>query len=189
MVLEALRVNFRPWIPFVTIFPVAGTIVRFAVESVVEGPRILVGVLNGNSSVEDLPIIEDIKSIESIKDVILLAADHIGYVGGIGVAGSLLESTAMNKGAEALSGPIISTGFRLGHGVLSGIDKFIVKEEDFQEAFRTLERNLAKRIPLVGRPLEGLLFPEEREAVVERKRRQREEGLLDRLLEDLIEED
>ncbi|MEE8113377.1 MAG: hypothetical protein V3T23_03385, partial [Nitrososphaerales archaeon] len=189
LVLEALRGNFRPWIPFVTIFPVAGTIVRFAVESVVEGPRILVGVLNGNSSVEDLPIIEDIKSIESIKDVILLAADHIGYVGGIGVAGSLLESTAMNKGAEALSGPIISTGFRLGHGVLSGIDKFIVKEEDFQEAFRTLERNLAKRIPLVGRPLEGLLFPEEREAVVERKRRQREEGLLDRLLEDLIEED
>ncbi len=73
--------------------------------------------------------------------------------------------------------------------MLTGIDKFIVKEEDFQDAFRTLERNLAVRIPLVGRPLEGLLFPEEREAVVERKRRQREEGLLDRLLEDLIEED
>ena len=189
LVLEALRGNFRPWIPFVTIFPVAGTIVRFAVESVVEGPRILVGVLNGDSSVEDLPIIEDIKSVESIKDVILLAADHIGYVGGIGVAGNLLESTAMGKFAEAIGGPILSTAGRLGQGVLTGIDKFIVKEEDFQEAFRTLERNLAKRIPLVGRPLEGLLFPEEREAVVERKRRQREEGLLDRLLEDLIEED
>lgn len=189
LVLEALRGNFRPWIPFVTIFPIAGTIVRFAVESVVEGPRILVGVLNGNNSIEDLPIIEDIKSIESIKDIILLAADHIGYVGGIGVAGNLLESTAMGKFAEAIGGPILSTAGRLGQATITGIDKFIVKEEELQEAFRTLERNLVKRIPLVGRPLEGLLFPEEREAVLERKRRQREEGLLDRLLEDLIEED
>ena len=95
----------------------------------------------------------------------------------------------MGKFGEAVGGPILATATRLGHATLTGIDKFIVKEEDFAEAFRTLERNLAKRIPLVGRPLEGLLFPEEREAVVERKRRQREEGLLDRLLEDLIEED
>ena len=189
LILEALRGNFRPWIPFVTIFPIAGTLVRFATELVVEGPRILVGVLNGDNSVEDLPIIEDIKSIESIKDIITLAADHIAYVGGIGIVGSMIESATIGNLAESVAGPIVGTGARLIEQTIKGTERFIVKEEEFQEAFRSLERTLTKRIPLIGRPLEGLLFPEEREAILERKRRQREEGFLDRLLEDLIEED
>ena len=172
-----------------TIFPVAGTIVRFAVETVVDGPRILIGVLNGDSSVEDLPIIQDIKSIDSIKDIITLAADHIGYVGGLGVAGNIIESALIGRLTEDLAGPIVSTGAQLFQRGARGVERFIVKEEDFQEAFKSLERLLTKRIPLVGRPLESLLFPEEREATIERMRRQREEGFGDRLLEDLIEED
>ena len=189
LVLEALRGNFRPWIPFVTIFPVAGTIVRFAVETVVDGPRILIGVLNGDNSVEDLPAIQDIKSIDSIKDIITLAADHIGYVGGLGVAGNIIESALIGRLTEDLAGPIVSTGAQLFQRGAKGLERFIVKEEDFQEAFKSLERLLTKRIPLVGRPLESLLFPEEREATIERMRRQREEGFGDRLLEELIEED